>query len=137
MKKIENVDFQKAFLFVPKPDDFLKKDGNIAKYYRWVTGIRNAPYIDVVEGNYYARPINNETKMDINDNRTYYKVEKGTDVNLAIFAISKAFYNAYDVAFIMSGDTDYLKVYETLQNIGKIVIVVDVKGQNLNKIRKM
>lgn len=135
--KIPNVDFLKGFIFVPKPDDFLMKDKNLENYYNWVTGMKNAPYTDVIEGRYVARQMEDSAPMDINEKSTYYKVEKGTDINLAVHAISKAFYNSYDIAFFLSADTDYIKVYEVLKSIGKITVVVGVKGQNINSIRSM
>ena len=110
------------------------KDPKLSGYYKWISGQASSKYIDVIEGRYIARPVNENTSMDINDHSTYYKVEKGTDINLAIHALSKAHFNSYDVAFVMSGDTDYISVYKQLRNIGKIVVVVGVKGQNLGKI---
>lgn len=35
----------------------------------------------------------------------------------------------------MSADTDYLKVYEVLKSMGKLIVVVGVKGQNLSRIK--
>ena len=35
----------------------------------------------------------------------------------------------------MSADTDYLTVYQQLKNMGKLVVVVIVKGQRIGKIR--
>ena len=99
--------------------------------------MKNAPYTDVVEGRYVARQVNENISMEIGNKSTYYKVEKGTDINLAVHAISKAFYNSYDIAFFLSADTDYIKVYEVLKSIGKITVVVGVKGQNVNSIRPM
>ena len=133
--QIANVDFLKGFIFVPKPDDFLMKDRNLENYYNWVTGMKNAPYTDVIEGRYVARPVSESVSMEIDKKETYYKVEKGTDINLAVHAISKAFYNSYDIAFFLSADTDYIKVYEILKSIGKITVVVGDKGQNVNNIR--
>lgn len=127
----------KGFIFVPKPDDFLMKDKNLENYYNWVTGMKNAPYTDVIEGRYVARQVDESVLMEIDKKSTYFKVEKGTDINLAVHAISKAFYNSYDIAFFLSADTDYIKVYEVLKNIGKITVVVGVKGQNINSIRPM
>ncbi len=135
--QISNVDFLKGFIFVPKPDEFLMKDIYLVNYYNWVTGMKNAPYTDVVEGRYVARQVNENISMEIGNKSTYYKVEKGTDINLAVHAISKAFYNSYDIAFFLSADTDYIKVYEVLKSIGKITVVVGVKGQNVNSIRPM
>ncbi len=133
--QISNVDFLKGFIFVPKPDEFLMKDKGLENYYNWVTGMKNAPYTDVIEGRYVARPVDENIPMEIGNKSTYYKVEKGTDINLAVHAISKAFYNSYDIAFFLSADTDYIKVYEVLKSIGKITVVVGVKGQNVNSIR--
>ena len=70
----------------------------------------------------------------IADRRTYYKVEKGTDINLAIHAVSKAHNNAYDVAFVVSADTDYISLYRQLKDMGKLVVVVVVSGQNIRKV---
>lgn len=129
-----DVDFTKAYIFAPKPDGFLMKDTNLSSYYKWVTGLRAAKYTDVVEGRYIARPTGSKDDMDINDRESYYKVEKGTDLNLAIHALSKAFYDSYDIAYIMSADTDYISLYKQLKTIGKIVIVVTVQGQRIGKI---
>jgi len=132
---IPNVDYLKTFIFAPTPDNFLMQDQKLLSYYKWVQGFRNSPYLDVIEGRYLARPVNPLVSMDINNKDTYYKVEKGTDINLAIHAISKAQSNAFDVAFIISADSDYINVYRQLKNLGKISIAIAVKGQNINKIK--
>ena len=132
---VSNVDYLKTFIFVPKPDDFLMKDKNLLQHYKWASGLANSKYIDVIEGRYIARPVSGDAStMDITNRNTYYKVEKGTDINLAIHALSKAHFNSYDVAFVISGDTDYISVYKQLKSMGKIVVVIGVKGQVLGKI---
>jgi uncharacterized LabA/DUF88 family protein len=132
---IPGVDLVKSFIFVPKPDDFLMADSKLSQYYNWAVGLRNAPYIDVIEGSYVARPVVGKVRMDINDSTTYYKVEKGTDVNLAVHAINKAFYNSYDIAFFLSADVDYVPVYGVLKSIGKLAVVVAVKEQIIHKLK--
>ena len=134
VSRIKDVDFLKTFIFAPQPDDFLINDPKLKSYYKWIVGLGNAAYIDVILGRYIARPTGNDS-MSLDDRSSYYKVEKGTDINLAINALSKAHFNAYDVAFIMSGDTDYTPVYRLLKSMGKIVVLVGVKGQNLYKLR--
>lgn len=129
------VDFLKSYIFVPKPDGFLMQDTNLSKYFKWVSGMSSAKYIDVVEGRYVARPTSTKDAMNISNHDSYYKVEKGTDLNLAIQALTKGFYNAYDIAFVMSADTDYISLYKQLKSIGKIVIAVAVQGQNISKIK--
>lgn len=134
-KLIPNVDYLKTFIFAPKPDDFLMNDSYLKGYYKWLSGLSSAQYIDVIEGRYLARPTSSAPNtMNISDHSTYYKVEKGTDINLAVHALSKAHFNSYDVAFVMSADTDYISVYKLLKSIGKIVVVIGVTGQNLGKI---
>lgn len=126
--------YTKTIIFAPEPDDFLMKDQYLLGYYKWVQGMKNAKYLDVVEGRYIGRPVHDDSPMNILDKSTYYKVEKGTDINLAMHAISKAYNNAYDIAFVFSADTDYISLYRQLKSIGKIVIAVAVKGQQLRKV---
>lgn len=135
VSKIPNVSYTKTIIFAPEPDQFLMKDPYLHGYYKWVQGMKNAKYLDVVEGRYIGRPIDDDTPMDINNHKTYYKVEKGTDINLAIHALSKGYNNAYDVAFIVSADTDYISLYKQLKTMGKLVVAVAVKGQNLGKVK--
>lgn len=132
---LPGIDFLKTFIFAPTPDEFLMTDPNLNGYYKWIQGFKSSKYIDVIDGRYIARQVDQDTQMNIADHKTYYKVEKGTDINLAVHALTKAHFNAYDVAFVMSADTDYLTVYQQLKNMGKIVVVVIVKGQNIGKIR--
>lgn len=131
---IPNVSYTKTIIFAPTPDDFLMQDAYLRGYYKWVQGMKTAKYLDVVEGRFVGRPISDSVSMDITDKGTYYKVEKGTDINLAIHALSKGYNNAYDVAFVVSADTDYISLYRQLKSIGKLVVAVAVKGQQLGKI---
>lgn len=81
----------KTYIFIPKPDSFLMQDNTLSKYYNWASKLSNTPYIEIVEGNYVARPVTS-VSMNINDRTTYYKVEKGTDVNLSLYTLTKAFH---------------------------------------------
>lgn len=132
---LPDVDFMKAYLFIPKPDEFLMQDPRWRSYYNWVIGMNNAPFTDVVEGRLVSRPVNTAAEKDIQDASTYYKVEKGTDINLAIHALSKAYFNSYDIGFFLSADTDYISIYEMLKRMGKLVVQVSIKGQNAIKIK--
>lgn len=132
---IDNVDFIKTSLYIPKPDEFLMGDTMLASQYRWAINLRTKPFMDVIEGRFIARPTKSWREMDINDRYSYYREEKGTDINLATDVITKAFHNAYDVAFVVSGDSDYLKVYDILRYLGKLTVVVVMAGQNIVRIR--
>ena len=48
-------------------------------------------------------------------------IEKGVDVALATEMLSLGFQNAYDIAILVSGDSDYIHAVNKLKNIGKIV----------------
>lgn len=132
--RMKNAAYMKTVIFSPTPDNFLMGDKSLLGFYKWTQGIKNAKYIDVVEGRYIARPTDPEKEMTMDDRSSYYKVEKGTDINLALHAMVKAQNNAYDVAFIVSGDSDYISLYQQLKALGKIVIVVAVYGQSLSKV---
>ena len=127
-------ELMKTILFIPKPDDFLMQDEGLEKYYLWATGMKVQRNFDVVEGSHMARPTRSDMPMNIRDSDTYYKVEKGTDVNIAIYALRMAFFNAYDTAVFVSGDTDYLPIYDTLRVMGKLVVVAVVKGQYIGRL---
>ncbi len=133
---ISDTIYVKTYVFIPKPDEFLLQDPKIAGYYEWERGFANFSRVDVVEGRLVSRAISEHTEKNIEDDSTYYKIEKGTDVNLAVHAISLAQLNAYDVGVFLSSDTDYIKVYDRLRSIGKIVIHVGLSGQAAGLIRE-
>lgn len=126
----------KTFLFIPEPDDFLMNDSYWSSYYKWASGMENYTNFDVIKGRYVARQVASSIPMDISNKTTYYKVEKGTDINLAVNVITKAYNNAFDIAIIISGDSDFAMVFNQLKMIGKIGVVAAVKGQNIVKIKK-
>lgn len=137
-QSIPNSWLVRTYVFIPKPDEFLMGDTNLTQYYNWVNGtLRNIRYLDVVDGEYIARPTIENGRMDINDPTTYYKVEKGTDVNIATSMLTLAYHNAYDTAMLVSEDSDYLPVVEQVKRLGKNIIVVGIVGQNLTKLRRL
>ena len=61
--------------------------------------------------------------------KTYH--EKGVDVRLAVEMIRFARENKYDIAYLVSSDTDLVAAVEEVQAIGKIVQYVGIpKGQS-------
>ena len=122
----------KTYLFAYKPCDKLMELERYSKYYEWLCRIKNSPYFEIIEGRQELRTIENVT-LDINNPQTYTTEEKETDINLATHMLAKGFQNAYDIAILVSGDTDYIKVVETLHNIGKIVVVAHFPHQNIDK----
>lgn len=123
----------KTYLFAYKPCDSLMKLERYTKYYDWLTEIKKTNYLEVIEGRQEVRPIDDSIPIDINNPKTYRTEEKETDINLATHMLSKAFQNAYDIAILVTGDTDYIKVVETLHNIGKTVVIAHFQHQNVTK----
>ncbi len=132
----DNAVLVKTYLFAPKPDSFLMTDPARKSKYDWLSGLNSFDYFTVVEGSHIARPTNHSVAMDINNKSTYYVQDKGTDVNLAITALNIGFHNGYDMAIIVGGDTDYIPVADILCGIGKTVVFVGVKNQNLSRFEQ-
>ena len=129
-----NLELVKVLVFAPKPVTKLQAIPYYANRYKWLTSLNEEEYITLVEGTHRVKPTYGYTKdtIDIHNRRTYTIEEKGTDVNLATHLATKGFMNAYDVAIVISGDTDYLPIISILNTIGKIVIVVGIKNQKLD-----
>ena len=122
----------KTYLFAYKPCDELMKLEKYSKYYDWLNSLRKTPYLEIIEGRQEIRTYDG-IDFDINNPKTYFTEEKETDINLATHMLSKAFQNAYDIAILVSGDTDYIKVVETLHNIGKTVVIAHFPHQNVSR----
>lgn len=132
-KRVPNAELIKTALFIPEPDEFLMRDEKLSKEYRWAMNLGNKPFFEVHTGHYLSGPVSGRQK-NIADPSSYTKREKGTDINIAIEALSKAFFNAFDVGIFLSGDSDYISIYSMLRNMGKLCSVAAVKGQNINRV---
>lgn len=126
----------KTYLFAYEPCEELKKIPYYEKYYNWLSELRKTPYLEIIEGRQEIRTYDDIT-LNLNDPKTYFTEEKETDINLATHMVAKAFQNAYDIAILISGDTDYIKVVETLHNIGKIVVIAHFAHQNVHRYDKL
>jgi uncharacterized LabA/DUF88 family protein len=62
--------------------------------------------------------------------------EKQVDVYLASQVVALAYENAYDVAFIVSGDEDYVPAIEIVQQKGKIVAAVSSSAILSDELRR-
>lgn len=122
----------KTYIFAYKPCDKLMELEYYKKYYSWLENLKMTPYLEVIEGRQEVRPYDEKT-FDIHDTQTYRTEEKETDINLATHMLSKGFQNAYDIAILVTGDTDYIKVVETLHEIGKIVVIAHFQHQNTTR----
>lgn len=131
-----NSEVIKTYLFAYKPCDELMKLDKYKNYYDWLSGLKKTPYFEIIEGRQEIRYIKN-VEFDLYDPDTYYTVEKETDINLASHMMAKGLLNAYDIAILISGDTDYVKVVEMLHNIGKTVVIAHFPHQNINRYSEL
>jgi len=126
--------------------EFLKKDRNVMRisYYSGVNYpiteeqnkffkmLRQYLEIDVI-----TRPLKlRKTKCEKCHHEKTIKIEKGIDANLSIDLLWYAIQNAYDIAIIISGDTDYIPAIEKVRLLGKRVELWSFKdslGADLKK----
>lgn len=127
-----NATVMKTYLFAYKPCTELMKLEKYQIYYQWLTNLKKVPYLEIIEGRQEIR-FYNGIEFNIEDPYSYYTEEKETDINLANHLLTKAFQNAYDIAIIVTGDTDYINVVETLHSLGKVVIIAHFPHQNISK----
>ena len=123
----------KTYLFAYKPCDALLQLPTYQTYYSWLNSLKDKPYFEIIEGRQEIRQISNDIAIDINDHNTYTTQEKGSDINLAVNMISKGYQNAYDIAILVSGDSDYIPVVRELHHLGKIVVLAALPNQNISK----
>lgn len=128
-----NTTMMKTYLFAYKPCEQLMQLSRFEGYYNWLSGMKSKPLFEVIEGTQEIRQISKSVAIDINDTNTYTTQEKGTDINLAVNMLSKGYQNAYDVAILVSGDTDYIPVVRELNHLGKIVVLASFPNQNISK----
>lgn len=123
----------KTYVFAFKPSDELMQLDFYKDYYTWLNNtLKKTPYLEVIEGRQEIRKIKGQT-FDINNPDTYTTEEKETDINLATHMVAKGFQNAYDIAILVSGDTDYVNVIKTLHNLGKTIVIAHFQHQNISK----
>lgn len=123
----------KTYLFAYRPCDELLQLETYRLYYTWLTeSMRKVPYLEVIEGRQDIHRIRG-VEFDISNPDTYTTEEKETDINLATHMVAKGFQNAYDIAILVSGDTDYVNVIKTLHDLGKIIIIAHFPHQNIQK----
>lgn len=126
----------KTYVFAYKPCEELMQLESYQRYYTWLESLKSASYLEVIEGRQDIHRIRG-IKFDINDPDTYITEEKETDINLATHMVAKGYQNAYDIAILVSGDTDYVNVIKTLHDLGKIIVIARFKHQNITKYNGM
>ena len=68
--------------------------------------------------------------------RTAGGSEKQVDVYLATQMVALAYENAYDIAYLISGDQDFVPAIEIVQQKGKIVVAVSASSAMSSVLKK-
>ncbi len=97
---LPNQTLNKIYFFTAVTDYFGK--GSSDRHKKYIKSLRNKN-IEIVQG--YFRIDKNKRKP----------VEKQTDANIVAYLIEGAFINEYDVAFIMSGDSDLVPAIKVIK----------------------
>lgn len=101
---------------------------------RFIDALRRLPRLEVVVG-YLAKKEIPGQELDPADPTTYIHVEKETDVNIATDLLTKAYFNAYDTAVLVSADSDYAKVVEYVKFLGKTIELAITKNQKAARMK--
>jgi len=98
--------FDRAFYFsaLPLRTDNPEKYDEHKSFLGFISKFR---FLTVKEGFLAKRPKTKDIPIDINDDGTYYYVEKETDVNLSNEMLESAFNQKYDVGLLFAADGDY------------------------------
>lgn len=89
---------------------------NVAQQ-RFFEILRQSPAVELVLGRHETR------------GGGAYHVEKETDVNLSVDMVVGAYEHQYDVAMLVSGDTDYVRAVQAVRLRGKRVVWCHFRGQ--------
>jgi len=98
-------------LYVSPPPPFVDTSG----YERWRRKMEALPFVDIVEGKIKKRVrvvrLAGSRKLE----KAEYYEQKGVDVKLAIDMIALARIQAFDVAILVSGDSDFVGLAELVK----------------------
>jgi len=103
---------------------------------KFIDALRFVPRLEVVVGYLAKREIPGKEIKPGNPS-TYIHVEKETDVNIATNLLTKAFFNSYDTAILVSADSDYAKAVECVKFFGKTVELAVTKNQKAAKMKHL
>ncbi len=110
-----------------KLQDKLVKGRTLMRTYYYCS-IANPPRIEQIKFQDKLKNLHIQVVSKSLKNRpTGEKVEKGVDVALVTDMLSLAFRNAYDVAILVSGDSDFLQTVNEVKRAGKRVEIASFR----------
>ena len=119
-----------------KPDP-----GAPVRQQRYIQALSTLSCVSVHQGNFLTRPKMRPLVHPAPDGPTHVKIwnteEKGSDVNLATYLIHDAWRNLFDVAVVLSQDTDLIEPVRIVRDeIGKSVGIVVLDGKAPGKLSR-
>jgi len=113
-------------LVTPRPDDPRQPSRQQA----YLRALRTLPNISIILGHFLSHTVTMPLAVRGNGGKRYVKVikteEKGSDVNLAVHMLNDAYQNRYDVAVIVSNDSDLAEAIRIVtKELGKRVGVLN------------
>lgn len=96
--------------------------------------VNTLPRFEVVVGYLQKKAVPGK-RIDTADSSTYIHTEKETDVNIATDMLSLAYDDGYDVAILVSADSDYTRVIDRIKSRGKVVEVAICEGARAYKLK--
>ena len=104
----------------------------------YLRALRTIPNLEIIEGTFLSHSV----MMKNADNGGYTKVikteEKGTDVNIASHLLNDGYKNEYEMAIVISNDSDLVEPIKMVINELKFpVIVVSPSERNSVELRKI
>lgn len=126
ISKFPDIELKRTYYFITKTGDISQQP--------FLDKIKHIEYMDIKFGRLQNKTIdlskfNLKCSCGANiSNRITTKVDKGTDVNLAVEMILHAFNHSYDVAILISRDADFVRVVQIVKDTGANVELVLFDG---------
>lgn len=113
--------------------------GQPVRQERYLRALRTLPNMTIHLGNFISKPKVRPLEMPLADGTTHVRVinteEKGSDVNLATYLVHDAWRDLYDVAVVLTQDTDLCEPLRIVRReIGKEVGLVWLDGTRPGKM---
>lgn len=122
---IARYDIQKIKLFtanITAPAHDLQRPVRQAMYFR---ALNTIPTLEIIKGKYKPKTLNIQVTKTVKIQASTFE-EKGTDVNLAVHLVNDAHLNKFDVAVVVSNDSDLAEaVAITARDLHKEVWVIN------------
>lgn len=101
---------------IARPDD---PDKPVRQQIYW-RALGTLPNVEIIEGSFISKPIRLPLVKSIGKKTQFAEVmkteEKGSDVNLAVHLLNDAHKNNFDIAVVISNDSDLLEAIKIVKN---------------------